>query len=105
MGSRAGAHAVFGSPVERDGVTVIPVAKVRWGFGGGGGKGTNAEDDNEGEGSGGGGGAMASPAGHIEISNSHAVYKRIGSSFSPPMILAAGWAAYLVLKGLRTLLR
>ena len=30
---------VFGEPVERDGLTVIPVAKARWGFGGGGGTG------------------------------------------------------------------
>jgi uncharacterized spore protein YtfJ len=27
---------VFGAPVERDGVTVIPVAAIRFGIGGGG---------------------------------------------------------------------
>lgn len=35
LGSSAHATAVFGGPIERDGVTVIPVAKARWGFGGG----------------------------------------------------------------------
>jgi len=35
LGKGARAAAVFGEPVERDGVTVIPVAKARWGFGGG----------------------------------------------------------------------
>ncbi len=35
IGSSARATAVFGEAVERDGVTVIPVAKARWGFGGG----------------------------------------------------------------------
>ena len=34
LGANAAASAVFGTPVERDGVTVIPVARVRWGFGG-----------------------------------------------------------------------
>ena len=33
VGLKAGAHAVFGQPVEREGITVIPVAKVRWGYG------------------------------------------------------------------------
>jgi uncharacterized spore protein YtfJ len=35
IGSSARAAAVFGEAVGRDGVTVIPVAKARWGFGGG----------------------------------------------------------------------
>ena len=33
--ANASAKAVYAEPVEHDGVTVIPVAKVRWGFGGG----------------------------------------------------------------------
>ena len=36
LGAAAKASLVFGEAVERDGVTVIPVAKSRWGFGGGG---------------------------------------------------------------------
>ena len=35
LGAAAKVSLVFGEPVERDGVTVIPVAKSRWGFGGG----------------------------------------------------------------------
>ena len=50
VGAHAGAKAVFGDPVERDGLTVIPVARVRWGVGGGGGTGL------DGSGTGGGGG-------------------------------------------------
>ena len=38
MGVHATAKAVYAEPVEHDGVTVIPVAKVRWGFGGGSGR-------------------------------------------------------------------
>ena len=37
IGAHAEVKAVFGDPIERDGITVIPVAKVRWGFGGGAG--------------------------------------------------------------------
>jgi len=53
---------VFGDPVEKDGMTVIPVAKV--GGGGGGGMGTAGDSaENPGEGEGGGFGGMARPAG------------------------------------------
>jgi uncharacterized spore protein YtfJ len=50
---------VFGDPIERDGVTVIPAAKVRGGGGGGFGEGPQAQ----GRGGGGGFGVAASPAG------------------------------------------
>lgn len=49
---------VFGEPIERDGVTIIPAANVRGGGGGGG--------DTEGNG-GGGFGVSASPAGAFVI--------------------------------------
>ena len=51
---------VYGDPVERDGVTVIPAAAVRGGAGGGG--------DNEGNG-GGGFGLAARPIGAYVIQN------------------------------------
>jgi hypothetical protein len=35
FGGTASAQAVFGAPVERDGVTVVPVARIRYGVGGG----------------------------------------------------------------------
>ena len=38
IGASANAKVVFADPVERDGGTVIPVAKARWGFGAGGGR-------------------------------------------------------------------
>jgi len=41
VGRRAQASAVFGEPVQREVVTVIPVAKARFGFGGGGVAGCN----------------------------------------------------------------
>jgi hypothetical protein len=63
IGARFDASNVFGTPVERDGVTVIPVATIRLGLGGGGGS-----DPRKGqEGEGGGGAGTASAAGYIEL--------------------------------------
>ena len=65
IGGRFSASTVFGSPVERDDVTVIPVATVRFGIGGGGGGGTDSGSEQSGEG--GGGAGSGAPAGYIEI--------------------------------------
>lgn len=86
IGSAAGVAAVFGDPVERDGVTVIPVARSCWGAGGGGG-------DKDDEGYGAGGGAMTAPHGFIEIGGGKVRYRRIGSPLRKlPLLLAAALA-------------
>jgi uncharacterized spore protein YtfJ len=54
---------VFGEPIERDGILVIPVAVV---IGGGGGGGRDSEPDQPGEG-GGGFGVWARPVGVYEV--------------------------------------
>ncbi|HUJ15836.1 MAG TPA: spore germination protein GerW family protein [Thermoanaerobaculia bacterium] len=75
----ANAKQVYGDPVERNGATIIPVARVQWGFGGGGiGRG-------EGERGGGGGGGRAVPVGYIEV--------RGGTSRFRPIVDLAGAAA------------
>jgi uncharacterized spore protein YtfJ len=80
LGAVARAATVFGEPVDRDGITVIPVAKARWGFGGGGGqrKDEGAGGTQEG-GAGGGGGVLVTPVGFIEIKNNQANFRRIGT--------------------------
>lgn len=84
LGGTASASGVFGDPVERDGVTVVPVARVRYGVGGGGGRGAGRKKKRDaGDGAaqevgyGHGGGLQAAPVGFIEISGGRAVYKRI----------------------------
>ena len=78
LGAVAQAATVFGEPVERDGVTVIPVAKARWGFGGGTGqRKTEVGEGEQGEGAGGGGGAQVTPVGFIEIKNNQANFRPI----------------------------
>lgn len=72
----ASVTAVYGEPVERQGVTIIPVAKVSLGFGGGAGIETKESKSSSG-GGGGGGGASATPLGYIEIKDGTAVFKPI----------------------------
>ena len=122
VGAKASVRAVFGDPIERDGITVIPVAKVRWGFGGGAGRGPVAvgpgiadaaaeTSDPEGlgqsgSGSGGGGGATADPIGYLEIGPDGANFRPITPAMpSPGFLLAAGFAVMLVLSGLARLIR
>jgi hypothetical protein len=103
VGGKASVTAVFGEPIERDGLTVIPVASVRWGFGGGGGMSTGEE---QASGSGGGGGAAADPSGYIEIGNGQAAFRRIGPAYpNPAFILAAGVAAAFVIRALARIAR
>ena len=63
VGARFSASTIFGTPVERDGVTVIPVGTVRFGLGGGGGN----DPSGKGEGEGGGAMGMGAPTGYIEL--------------------------------------
>jgi len=61
----ANVKAVFGEPIAAQGKTIVPVAKIVYGFGGGAGTGGVG---NAGRGEG-GGGARAIPVGVIEISD------------------------------------
>ena len=68
LGSAATVKSVFGDPIQANGKTVVPVAKVAYGFGGGFGAGKHGKKpDQQGEGGGGGGGVRAVPAGVLEI--------------------------------------
>lgn len=105
VGLKSGAKNVFGDPVERDGVTIIPVAKVRWGFGGGLGMGEGKGGD-EGMGQGGGGGVMASPIGFIEVRDGLATFVPIREAAAAwPLVLAGGVAVWFVFRGFRALFR
>jgi uncharacterized spore protein YtfJ len=71
-------RTVYGEPVRQGDTTIIPVAKVTFGFGAGGGRGpargrlatpvgSAAESASDAQGGGGGGGARLSPLGALEI--------------------------------------
>jgi uncharacterized spore protein YtfJ len=71
IGSKATVKSVFGEPIHAEGRTIVPIAKIAFGFGAGGGQGKHiASESNSAEprgGGGGGGGLRAYPAGVLEI--------------------------------------
>jgi uncharacterized spore protein YtfJ len=110
LGSTATVKTVYGEPIQANGKTVVPIAKVAYGFGGGFGSGhgkhgsdsetgaheAGGPDGNHarhGEGGGGGGGVRAFPAGALEITDS-------GTRFVPfvdlrPLAVAFAAGAFL----------
>lgn len=107
IGGQAGVRAVFGSPVVRDDLTIVPVARVRWAFGGGAGSAGKAEaEEGLASGSGGGGGVSADPVGYVEIGPEGARFSPIASPYpSPVFLVALGVAATIVLRGLARVVR
>jgi uncharacterized spore protein YtfJ len=90
---------VFGEPYERDGVTVIPAARIQGGAGGGGGEGP----DGQGKGSGSGFGLMARPVGAFVIREGRV-------SWQPALdvnriVMGAQVVAVVALLTLRTIVR
>lgn len=93
---------VFGEAVQVGDKTIIPVARIAYGFGGGFGEGVRKEEKqsqgSEGSGAGGGGGLHASAKGVFEITPA-------GTRFipaSPTRYLFAGLVAGLLLKAILT---
>ena len=100
VGITANAKYIYGEPVERNGITVIPVAKSAYAFGGGGGK-----KDNEG-GSGGGGAVALTPVGYIEIKNGETRFRQIVDlAMLLPLITVSSLALLTVFWGIGKLLR
>jgi uncharacterized spore protein YtfJ len=93
IGARMVASTIYGSPVERGGVTVIPVAAARFGIGAGGGK-----DPSKGqEGEGGGGGGMIAPAGYIELKDGRSRFVPIVHPFRMLALVCAAIVAGLAI--------
>lgn len=101
IGNSIHARTVYGEPVERQGVTVIPVAKARYGFGGGSGVSKAAE-----HGAGGGGGASVRPIGYIEIRDGSSRFHSIRDpATAVSMIAVSGFFGWLALRSLVRLVR
>jgi uncharacterized spore protein YtfJ len=110
LGAVARAATIFGEPVQRAGVTVIPVAKARWGFGGGAGHRRRGDDarklddgsperrvGEEEDGGGGGGGVTVTPVGFIEIKDGQAEFRPIRAT-SVPWMIFGGFATMFLLR-------
>ena len=107
IGGRVRVKTIFGEPVEKDGVTVIPVARARWGCGGGGNSGRNSQENQmrEGAGAGGGGGVTVSPTGYVEVRDGRARFHPIYNPANvAQIIVASGIVAVLVLRAFRRLM-
>jgi uncharacterized spore protein YtfJ len=100
IGAKARVQAVFGEPIRQGDRTVIPVARVRWGFGGGAGR-SEADQAGTATGSGGGGGVSAEPIGYLELTDDEAEFRPITDARpSAGFLLAAGIAAALVIRAI-----
>jgi uncharacterized spore protein YtfJ len=101
IGLNAGAKAVFGVAIEKNGRTVIPVAQMMIGTGAGGGDSKLA-----GHGTGAGGGALTRPLGYIEISDEQTEFVPLRRPLQDPVvIISVAFAAYLAAKAISKLLR
>ncbi|MFB6152456.1 MAG: spore germination protein GerW family protein [Haloarculaceae archaeon] len=92
IGDSASVDRVYGDPIEVDGKTVVPVARVAYGFGGGYGSGDGRGDRSDGdgvvdgdyegadsgEGGGGGGGVRVKPAGVLDITETDTRFVPLG---------------------------
>ncbi len=99
----ANIKAVFGDPVERANITVIPVSKTSISGGGGGGFG-HYDDEDRPKGGGLGMRVKTTPVGYIELTNDSARFVEIAQ---PSKIIMAGMAlgAFTVFSFSRVLLR
>jgi len=115
MLERLNVAAVFGAPVKEGGVTLIPVARVAYGFGYGYGAGVSHEpaaestpvETAEGSGAGGGGGGVARPLGFIRIDANGARYEPMVDPTRVPLagILMIMWAVFWVAKTIQAFVR
>jgi uncharacterized spore protein YtfJ len=113
-----GASTCFGTPVEKNGHTVIPVARVSFGYGmgfggGSGGKGMPGEfgstdaESGEGGGGGGGGGGSSTPVAVIQMTGDDVVIKPINDTTRIALSWAflLGWIGFWGLMTVRTVTR
>ncbi|MDJ0367243.1 spore germination protein GerW family protein [Hymenobacter sp. H14-R3] len=92
------AQTIYGDPVERDGVTIIAVARAYYGFGGGG-----DTETSEKAGAGAGAGVALTPVGYIELRQGRSRFRPIRSSVVP-LVAVSGAIAWLLLRSVPKLL-
>ncbi|MDS0477721.1 spore germination protein GerW family protein [Natrinema sp. 1APR25-10V2] len=97
----ASVKSVYGDPIEANGRTIIPVAKVAYGFGAGYGSSPEKSPDDQptqdNEGGGLGGGVSAKPVGVVEITESETRFVRPTSTRRRiTVLLACLLAGYLL---------
>jgi uncharacterized spore protein YtfJ len=111
MVGELGVGAVFGEPIKEGGVTVVPVAEVKYAFGYGYGSGRGGGEEAEGgpsrgEGSGGGSGAggRASAKGYVRISADEVSFEPVldVTRLALAGIAFAAWSVFWIGRAMRT---
>lgn len=101
--SNVGVRNSYGTPIEVDGTTIIPVALVSFGFGGG--EADNNDPENDGDsGSGGGGGGMSVPVGAYITRNGTTHFEPNTVALlavSIPLACVGGFALTRIIKALK----
>lgn len=102
LGASATVKVVYGDPVEAQGKTVIPVARVAYGFGAGWGAGRVPAPGGEaggqvGSGTGGGGGVKVDPIGFVEVTGDTTRFVPIQENRFVLAALGVGLAVGLIL--------
>ena len=104
LGEHASVRSVYGDPIEAAGKTIVPVARVAYGFGGGFGRGGDEtgeggpdEEGATGQGGGVGAGVSARPVGVVEIDGGETRLLRFGDRRRLGLAMLAGLALGLLL--------
>ena len=101
LSSRAQVKSVFGEPITAGDKTIIPVARVAYGFGGGTGSGGLEIKTARGEGGGGGGGVGVLPVGVFEVSQKETRFVPVHETKKLLGALLMGAAFGFLLRGRR----
>jgi uncharacterized spore protein YtfJ len=95
FGRAARVNTVFGDPVTQGELTVVPVARARWGMGGGR-RFRPTEQGQRPEGMGGGGGMRVDPVGIVVIRGDDAEFRPIPSETKWGLLLGAAALGFLI---------
>jgi uncharacterized spore protein YtfJ len=96
FGAAARVNTVFGEPVTQGELTVVPVARARWGMGGGRGLRPVGEEGHGREGVGGGGGMRVDPVGIVVIRDDDAEFRPIPAETRWGLLLGAAALGFLI---------
>jgi len=97
VAAAANVKNVYGEPIHVNGKTIVPVAKVAYGFGAGTGTKNGGAADRQGEGGGGGGGVRAFPAGALEITDTTTRFVPFGETKRTVAQIAIAFGAGLLI--------
>lgn len=94
----ASVESVYGDAIEVGDLTMIPVARIAYGFGGGFGSGDESDaEEGGGEGGGVGGGVSARPVGVVEVSDGQTRFVRFNERRMQLVAVGAGLLLGLLL--------